>query len=413
MTKYVFINIPAYGHANVTFAVAQELVRRGEEVVYFLTEEFREVVEATGATFRPYQPFMKPQSPAQAAPPDGARQAGPPAGLKPTLTKDNRDDIYEMLERVRAERPDFILYDALHLWARAIAEALHVPAILTCPIFVAHEEYNPLKEHLNLLNGHVTLPLPIPPAALERIQAKINEMRARYNLPMFDMRDFYTHAEPLNIVFMPRMFHPAGELFDDRYVFVGPSLLPQRRPTTFPLDKLEGKKNLYISLGTVFNDRPDFFQLCFDAFGTQPWQVVLAYGNRVDRSALGAAPANFLLAAHAPQLEILQKSSVFVTHGGMNSIMESLYYGVPMVVLPQTPEQAENARRIVELGLGVRLDSNNLTAEVLCQAVEDVSANPTFLERVRAMQQTVRNAGGYQRAADAIMEFALKYQPAR
>src|SRR5450631_3659272 len=106
MAKYVFLNIPAYGHVNPTFPMVKELVRRGEEVVYFLTEDFRAAVEATGATFRSYQPFMgKPQ------PPSGEQAEGwagtPPV---PTETK-RRDGAFEMLERVRAEHPDYILYD--------------------------------------------------------------------------------------------------------------------------------------------------------------------------------------------------------------------------------------------------------------------------------------------------------------
>lgn len=406
MAKYVFMNIPAYGHVNPTLAVAKELVRRGESVVYYLTEDFRELVETTGATFRAYQPFMKPQSASQAA---ARPQASNEAEGQPALTRDNRDGIYEMLERVRAEQPDFIIYDALHLWARSIAEALHVPAILTCPILVAHEKYNPLKEHLNLLNGQVSLPIPIPPVALERIQARINEMRARYHLPVFDMRDFYTHAEPLNIVFMPRVFHPAGDLFDDRYVFVGPSVSPYHSPSPFPLENLDNQRNLYISLGTVVNDHPGFFRLCFEAFKAEDWQVVLAYGSRVEKATLGTAPANFLLAAYAPQLEVLQKSQVFVTHGGMNSIMESLYYGVPLVVLPQTPEQKMNAQRIIELGLGVVLDMNNLTAESLREAVQEISSDPEILRNVQKMQKTVREAGSYQLATDTILAFAQKH----
>jgi MGT family glycosyltransferase len=406
MEKYVFMNIPAYGHVNPTLAVAQELVRRRENVVYYLTEDFREVVEATGATFRAYQPFMKPQSASQAA---ARPQAPNEAEGRPALTRDNRDDIYEMLERVRAEQADVIIYDALHLWARSIAEALHVPAILTCPMFVSHEKYNPLKEHLNLLNGQVSLPIPIPPVALERIQARINEMRARYHLSVFDMRDFYTHAEPLNIAFMPRVFHPAGDLFDERYVFVGPSLSPYRRPSPFPLEKLDNQRNLYISFGPVFNDHPDFFRLCFEAFEAEAWQVVLAYGSRVEKATLGIAPANFLLAAYAPQLEVLQKSQAFVSHGGMNSIMESLYYGMPLVVLPQTPEQKMNARRIIELGLGAAFDLNNLTAESLREAVREISSHPEILRNVQKMQKIVREAGSYRLATDTILAFAQKY----
>jgi MGT family glycosyltransferase len=119
-------------------------------------------------------------------------------------------------------------------------------------------------------------------------------------------------------------------------------------------------------------------------------------------------PANFLLSPYVPQLELLQRTSVFLTHGGMNSTMESLYYGVPMVVLPQMMEQAMTARRVAELGLGVALDEENLTAEQLREAVTRVQHDPTIMQNVQAMQQTVRSAGGYQRAADTIVDFACK-----
>lgn len=406
MAKFVFLNIPAYGHVNPTLAVVQELVRRGEEVVYYLPEEFRATIEALGATFRPYQPFKgKPQPPVNVA-----EQGGESRGTTSLMAlEQRRDGVFQTLERVRAEQPDYIVYDALHLWARTVAEILHVPAILSCPLFVMHEQYNPFKEHLNLLSGNVSLPLPVPPAALERIQAEINRARSLYNLPPFDMHDFYTHAEPLNIVYMPRAFHPAADLFDERFVFVGPSLLSRPDAPALPLDRLDGHAALYISLGTVFNNRPEFFQLCFDAFDEGPWQVVVSSGNRVGEADLGPAPANFLLSSYVPQLEVLQKSRVFVTHGGMNSVMESLYYGVPMVVVPQQVEQAANARRVQELGLGITLDPDDLTAEALRTAVERVYADSAIHERVRAMQQTVRAAGGYRRAVDAILHFSHTY----
>jgi len=132
----------------------------------------------------------------------------------------------------------------------------------------------------------------------------------------------------------------------------------------------------------------------------------MAHGKHVDEAALGAVPQNFLLAPYVPQLEVLQRTSVFVTHGGMNSMMESLYFGVPVVVVPQIIEQEMTAQRCAGLGLGVALDPNNLTAETLRAAVEEVHQTPSFREHVQAMQQTVREAGGYQRAVDAISNFA-------
>jgi MGT family glycosyltransferase len=121
---------------------------------------------------------------------------------------------------------------------------------------------------------------------------------------------------------------------------------------------------------------------------------------------LGEIPANFLLAPYVPQLEVLQRASVFVTHGGMNSTMESLYYGVPMVLVPQQIEQEKTAQRSAELGLGIALDPYNLTAEALRTAVEQVQQAPSFRANVQAMQQTVRAAGGFQSAVDAITGFA-------
>ena len=401
MARYVVINIPAYGHVNPTLAVVRELVQRGNEVVYYLTEEFRAAVEEVGATFRPYQSFMsRPASPG-----GPLNMAGGKPGMA-ALAKAHagQESIAQMLERVRADQPDYIFYDPLHLWARTIAQALRVPGILSRPMFVANEHFNPLKGHLNLAdkNGRNTLVMPIPPQVMEHIQAEINEVRRQYDLPPFDMSSFYMYDEPLHIVYIARAFHPASDTFDERFVFVGPSLLHRRDASTDP----QREPGLYISLGTIFNKRPEFFTLCFDAFGGLPWQVVMARGPHIDERAVGSAPEGFQIAAYVQQHEVLPRTSVFITHGGMGSVMESLYYGVPMVVIPPGVEQEATARRVAELGLGIALEQKDLTAEALRAAVERVHSTPAFYERARAMQQHVREAGGAQKAADALQSFA-------
>lgn len=89
----------------------------------------------------------------------------------------------------------------------------------------------------------------------------------------------------------------------------------------------------------------------------------------------------------------------------MNSVMESLYYAVPLVVIPQISEQAVTARRVQELGLGVALDRQTVTTAVLREAVAQVAHDLTFRTRAQAMQQVIHEAGGYQRATDALMGF--------
>lgn len=394
MSKYVFLNVPTYGHVNPTLPVVQELVRRGEQVIYYLTEEFRTAVEATGATFRPYQSMM-----GQIQPPTRMKGQGPGA-MPLMMLKESRQALPQILDALHAEPPDVLVYGAMCLWGRLAGQILQIPMVALRPTYA-------MNEHFGLLNDEV-FAIGITPEMIEQMQNGIMDLCSTYHIPPFDMRQFLSYAEALNIVFLPRAFQPAGETFDERFVFVGPAL--QLRPDTMPFsfEHVGEQPLLYISLGTVFNNRPDFFQLCFQAFGGQPWQVVMSYGKRLDVAALGAVPANFLLAPYVPQLEILQKASVFITHGGMNSTMESLYYGVPMVVVPQMLEQEMTARRVAELGLGRTLDEEHLTAEQLREVVVRVQHDVAILQCVQKMQQTVRTAGGYQLAADVILSFASK-----
>lgn len=396
MAKYVILVASAYGHVNPTLAVAQELVRRGEQVVYYLTEEFRTSVEATGAAFQPYQSARGKMQRPGGLPKDSNLVF---RAIPLMRIKESQNILPQVLERISMEQADFILYDSLCLWGRIVAQRLHLPAILLYPTYPPNERSRFMWTQPEFMQSEAS-------GMFDDIQSALNDLCTLYHVPLIDYRDFFTHVEALNIVFMPRAFHPAGETFDEHFVFVGPSIAPRKDAPALPLDHTNDQPVLYISLGTAFNNRPDFFNLCLQIFGHQPWQVVMAHGKRVDEAVLGSVPPNFLLAPYVPQLEVLQQASVFVTHGGMNSMMESLYFGVPMVVVPQMIEQEMNARRCAALGLGVALDPNNLTAETLSAAVEQVHHMPGFRERVKATQQIVREAGGYQRAADAICNFA-------
>ena len=215
--------------------------------------------------------------------------------------------------------------------------------------------------------------------------------------------------ENLNIVFLPRAFQPGGETFDERFVFIGPSLPEQRYYSgDFPRHWLNQHPLLYISLGTAFNNQPEFYNMCFDAFGHTEWQVILSFGKRIDPAALKEPPANFLIAPHVPQLEVLAQADVFISHGGMNSTMESLSFGVPLVVIPQMIEQEITAKRVQEMGLGLALDRDTLTVEQLRAAVEQVSRDLSFRTKVQEVQKEIREAGGYQRGASAIMDYLSK-----
>ena len=404
MTKYAFFSVQAYGHVNPTLAIIQELVAHGEQVVYYLPEEFRHTIEAHGATFHNLD-LPELRVPLQGLAGNPGTNMGGFMGkiitFLPTL-------LSQILESLRIEQPDCIVYDSMTLWGFMAARLSGIPAVKLHPTYVISKSLLPSMRGSAPRPGEEGGPA-FPTELLRVAQTQLDALYAAHNLPSIplttSLRESFFSAEPLNICFIPRSFQPDGETFDDRYVFVGPSLLPRHEAVTFPLDQLTGKQVLYISLGTGFNNRADIYNACFKAFAGTAWQVVLARGKNVDPAALDPIPANFIVADYVPQLEVLQYSSVFISHGGMNSTMESLYYGVPLVVLPQMAEQAMTATQVQKLGLGVALDGKQVSADDLLHAVQQITNDVAFTQRVQAMQQTLREAGGYHKAADALIHY--------
>jgi MGT family glycosyltransferase len=397
MSKVLVFNLSGHGHVNPTLAVVQELAARGEEVIYYLTDEFKHKIQSTGATFRRYEPVAREQR--QSLPSDSF----PP--LSEVFSRILREGLQviipQLLDEVRAEQPDYIIYDSMCLWGKLLTKILKVRAI------AFHSTY-PSNEHFNLFKvfaAHSSQASTPNPDKMLPLRSNVEQICTTYGIQPFELSDLLLHDEPLNIVSIPRAFQPEGNTFDARFVFVGPSIVPRAETTDFPLERLGKQPVLYISLGTAFNNWLEFFQMCLTAFGGQPWQVVMSIGTKIDRSALGSIPDNFIVDTYVPQLAVLEHTDVFLTHGGMNSVMEALYYGVPVVAIPQMPEQAVTAKHVAQLGLGVALEKTAVTESTLQSAVANVANDPQFREKAQHMQEVVRSTGGYQQAADAILQF--------
>jgi MGT family glycosyltransferase len=155
----------------------------------------------------------------------------------------------------------------------------------------------------------------------------------------------------------------------------------------------------------LFNANAGFYRDCFEAFGGQNFQVILSTGANVSVDSLGKAPDNFIVQGQVPQLDVLQRAAAFVTHGGMNSVCESLYYGVPLAVVPQMSEQEVIGRRVEQLGAGLYLSKDSITAARLRDAVSRLLTDDAFRRQARVVRESFVAAGGVSRAADAIQRF--------
>jgi MGT family glycosyltransferase len=223
-----------------------------------------------------------------------------------------------------------------------------------------------------------------------------------------------TEYGDLNLVFTSREFHPPNRFVDERFRFVGPSIDPAMRAGDDALDvdfdELGDGPLVYISLGTISNVNPQFYRTAFEAFGGYPARFILAAGRQTNLAGLGPIPANFVVRQYAPQLAILQRVQAFITHGGLNSVHEGLYYSVPEIVIPHQLEQALNGKRVAETGAGVLLGARppygHVTARQLRAALDTILSTAAYRENARRIGETLRAAGRFMRAADEIEAFA-------
>jgi MGT family glycosyltransferase len=390
MATFLFFNHPAHGHTNPTLPLVTELVRRGHRVVYYSTEGFQQAIEQTGAIFRDY---------GEAFPFDATRAPENQFIILLEHLQASSLILGRLLPSIRAEHPDAILYDQLAVWGPYLAQVLNVPTICSFSMFVVTPRMllsDPAQIRNRIISGSLV-------RRMRQLSAQISATYHVRNVSLFDLAN---NQGQLNIVYTSRAFQPDGNSFDDSYTFVGPSLLPRATAPEFPYEKLDsGKPLISISLGTLYNARPEFYRHVLTAFAHSRYQIVLALGHKTPLTTLGDIPANFIVRPFVPQLEILQRAALFITHGGMNSVSEGLYYGVPLLPIPQSADQPWVARRVVQLGAGKMLHRSRVNTHRLSDVAEEILALHSYTQTSARLGNTLRAAGGYVRAVDAVQEF--------
>jgi MGT family glycosyltransferase len=398
MARVLFINGGSEGHINPTIGVVQELISRGEEVVYFTIEDFRERIEKTGAIVRTFdgQKFIKAFI-------SGGRNYLLERINGLLLTADIV--IPSVLEQIKGEHFDYIIHDSMFGCGRLLAQILKLPAINSCTSFAQTKaSFDKMLEQLSK-----KIPTEIVKPIHDEFRRLTVMAKEKYEVEIHSPYEVFCNPAPLTIVYTTREFQPLGEAFNQTYKFVGPSISSRLTGENFDLTAIKEKSPIYISLGTVFNQAIDFYKLCFKAFGNTDHTVVMSIGQKAQISDLGDIPKNFIVKKYVPQTEVLKYTELFITHGGMNSTNEGLYYGVPLIVIPQSADQPIIAGQVANIGAGINLQMQSLTANQLREAADHVLNHPSFHKAVANIRESFQKSGGYHQAVDEIIEFKSQY----
>ncbi len=394
MSKAIFFNIPASGHIYPSLGMTAELVRRGEQILYFATERFRPVIEATGASFCP-TPIIH----------DHYIDQPGLNGTHPQLAAEKmigtcRDLLPDLINIVRAENPAYILHDSMCPWGTLVARILDIPTVVSMALWT----FTPAM--MKLPAGSASGPPEHQGGLLHAIRFHqiARQIATQYGVQPLTYSELFNAPGNLTLSYTSTEMQPESHQLDPRIHYVGSSVAARGDEPDFPLGQLDGKRVIYISLGTVLNQNPDFFKACIAAFRDSPYTVVMSIGSRLSIESLGPVsgiPGNFIVRNLVPPIEILKRSALFITHSGMNSVHEALTLNVPMLLVPQQAEQAITAARVVELGAGLRLQV--MTSASLRESAEAVLSDPEFRRRATELGESLRHAGGPKRAADLVL----------
>jgi len=384
MKKVAVFCIPAHGHTNPMLPVVRELSLRGDEVRFYSFSEFQEKIERTGATFVCCDNYLPKLSTKEEE------------NLKKvSITEMTIQDIritVSMDEFLHGEftsfNPDIVYTDSVCFWGKLNAWKYDVPMVVSTSTFAFNQMSSTYMKNTPGEMAGLIFGLPRVSRELNKLKAYGYKVKGLFSLIQSD-------NQTDSVVYTSKKFQPYAESFSDHYIFVGPSLLTDKEP-----DKRHVRPIVYISLGTVINDRPDFYGKCIEAFKDENIDVIISCGKSVDIASFGKLSENIKVEPYVDQMDVLSKADVFITHCGMNSVSESLYMATPMVLYAQTNEQEAVARRVREIGAGIDLKDDSVTG--IKNAVSDILATTSYKESAQECCDDFRRCPGVKGAADFI-----------
>jgi zeaxanthin glucosyltransferase len=408
---------PGTGHLNPMTSLARCLQRRGHRVVLFGIADTERKVRAAGVEFRLI-----------------GEQEYPPgtlARLDQELSRKRGLNTFRFtVERVRNytrmvlrdgpaavtdARVDALLVDEADM-AGSVAEFLNIPFVsIACfpplmrdeciPPFCFGWRYGttPFSRLRNRLGA----------ALLRRIASPIftlvNEQRRAWGLvPLEHPADALSRLA--QIAQLPEALEFPVSNRPAELHYTGPFVDAEvREPVAFEWERLDGRPLVYASMGTLQNRSDKIFRTIANACAGLDAQLVLSLGGGMNPEELGELDGDPVVVSYAPQLELLKRASAVITHAGLNTTLEALAEGVPLVAIPLGNDQPGVGARIAYRKAGIVIPYRKLSVKRLRTAVADVLEQNSYRRAAREIQASIAKTNGLEMATD-ITEYSLGWR---
>ena len=380
--RVVFFSTPAYGHLQAVYPVLARLVRAGVRVDWYCTEAYRELVTKTGAHFHPYcVDFSR-------YPLD--RLTADFFSLYRGLLVLNRRCYLRYRREIRENPPDLLLYDSMCSFGKNLAKQFGLPSVCLCTTLA----YNlPTLIFSNLFWPSLKLTVKHAPELL-RLTFKEQCFRRREGLPGFSPLDLFVNRGDKTLVFSPPEFQPFAQSFPPSFDFVGTTIRDR-----IEADSSIENCDIYLSLGSIFAARTGELERILETPLFRGKKVIVSAGHAAADLQKRLRRERLSFVRGTNQLALLPKTGLFVNHGGLNSVYESLYFGVFQICIPQQEEQRLTARLVEKKKLGLCCPRSCGWSEAELRRAE-LKCRP----RIERYRRILRSYDGTARALRCIQE---------
>lgn len=392
-------------------ALGRELIAGGHRVTYFQVLDLEEKIRSEGLGFEPIGETDHPRG----SLPTSFERLGQLQGLDAlrfTIDAVARTSVMVCRDAPAAVHRlgvDALLVDQMEPAGGAVAEHLDIPFVTICNALAINQDpsvpppFTPWRYGATAwARARNRLGYAASSLVMRPITRVVAQYRREWGLPALRQPDD-SFSKIAQICQMPREFDFPRQALPETFHYVGPLRRPGPSDAPFPWDRLNGRPLVYASLGTLQNSREGVFRCIAEACDGLDVQLVISHGGGLTAEQAAGLPGKPLVVGYAPQSELLGRARLTITHAGLNTVLDSLANGVPVVAIPITYEQPAIARRVEWAGAGRSVRLAGLTARKLAAAVRMVLEDAGALEAARRIASGVRAAGGVTRAASIAL----------
>ncbi|RYC68464.1 glycosyltransferase [Spirosoma sordidisoli] len=412
MAHFGILIPPTQGHLLPFLALSRTLMQRNHRLTVFGIADLQKSVERAGVGFRAI---------GEAAFPVGSSQRFQQAmnrfsGLEAMLhwndhnVQTARTLAPELLDCLPQAGLDGLLIDQIDLLGASIAEALSLPFVTICvaepfnweptipPTFVDFE-YNPTAYGESMYGMMMKRILRDFNPVIDCIQT----FRQEQGLAPYDPMTCLYPVSPLaQIAQLPQFLDLPRQALPDSFLYAGPFAHPHETAIAFPYERLDGRPLVYASMGTLVNGKYALLRSIAEACAAMGFQAVMPIGMGGDVAEFADLPGNPVVVEFAPQRDLLRQSHLLITHAGLNTVLDGIRAGVPMVAIPISLDQPGTATRVKWAGLGEVVSYRRASTATILAAMQTVCTQPAYRERALHWQSAMNQLDGATTAADRI-----------